>query len=150
VGRRWIGRNTAGGLWCRRISKRPLDSGQISSYSLGMRRRAGDLVPLEVAVLAGGLELRRAGEPEFHGFQLAKTLRDAEQARGLTSHGTLYKALDRMEKMDLLVSRWEDPETAAADGRPRRRLYRVTGNGERALDRARETALARSAGRELA
>jgi PadR family transcriptional regulator PadR len=109
-----------------------------------MRRREGELVPLEVAVLAAGLDLRSAGEHEFHGFLLAKAIRDGDQARGLTAHGTLYKALDRMERMGLLESRWEDPERAAAMGRPRRRLYRVTGDGERALDAARTTALARA------
>jgi PadR family transcriptional regulator PadR len=115
-----------------------------------MRRREGALVPLEVAVLAAGLDLRSAGEPEFHGFSLARAIRDGDHARGLTAHGTLYKALDRMERMGLLESRWEDPEIAAAQGRPRRRLYRVTGQGGRALDEARETAMARSTERGLA
>jgi PadR family transcriptional regulator, regulatory protein PadR len=38
-----------------------------------------------------------------------------------------------MEAAGLLTSSWEDPDLAAADGRPRRRLYQVTGAGERAL-----------------
>jgi DNA-binding PadR family transcriptional regulator len=107
-----------------------------------MRRRAGALVPLEAAVLAAGLDLRTEGQTEFHGFLLAKALRDGDHARRLTAHGTLYKALDRMERMGLLVSRWEAPDIAEAVGRPRRRLYRVTGQGERALHEAREAALA--------
>jgi len=115
-----------------------------------MRRREGALVPLEVAVLAAGLGLRNAGEPEFHGFSLARAIRDGDRARGLTAHGTLYKALDRMERMGLLASRWEDPEIAAAQGRPRRRLYRVSGQGERALDEAHEASMARSTERGLA
>jgi PadR family transcriptional regulator len=115
-----------------------------------MRRKEGALVPLEAAILASGLDLRSAGEPEFHGFQLAKSLREGDRARGLTAHGTLYKALDRMERMGLLESRWEEPEIAEAGGRPRRRLYRVTGNGERALADVRETVLLQFAGRELA
>ena len=114
-----------------------------------MRRRVGALIPLEVAVLAAGLDLRTAGEPEFHGFSLAKAIRDGDRARGLTAHGTLYKALDRMERMGLLESQWEDPESAAAQARPRRRLYRVTGQGERALDEASETAMARSIDRGM-
>ena len=115
-----------------------------------MRRRAGVLIPIEAAVLAAGLDLRNAGEPEFHGFVLAKTIRDGDHARGLTAHGTLYKALDRMEGMGLLESRWEAPHLAAAEGRPRRRLYRVTGQGERALEGARDAAMARSTERGLA
>ena len=94
-----------------------------------MRRREGVLIPLEVAILESGLTLRSDGEPEFHGFRLAKELRDRDGARGLTAHGTLYKALDRMESAGLLKSRWEDPEIAVEEGRPRRRLYRVTATG---------------------
>ena len=33
------------------------------------------------------------------------------------------------QRAGLLESRWEDPDIAAADGRPRRRLYHVTGLG---------------------
>jgi PadR family transcriptional regulator PadR len=115
-----------------------------------MRRREGALVPLEVAILVAGLDLRSAGQPEFHGFSLAKAIRDGDRARGLTAHGTLYKALDRMERMGLLESRWEDPEVAAAQGRPRRRLYRVTGQGERVLNDAGLAAMARSTERGMA
>ena len=35
--------------------------------------------------------------------------------------------------MGFLVDRWEDPMIAAEDGRPRRRLYRVTVAGQQAL-----------------
>jgi PadR family transcriptional regulator PadR len=101
-----------------------------------MRRREGALVPLEVAILGAGLSVRSAGESEFHGFQLARELSDRDGARGLTAHGTLYKALDRMERAGLLKSRWEDPDRAAEQGRPRRRLYRVTADGLRAFENA--------------
>jgi hypothetical protein len=37
--------------------------------------------------------------------------------------------------MGLLASEWEDPDLAVAEGRPRRRLYEVTGEGERAYAR---------------
>jgi DNA-binding PadR family transcriptional regulator len=106
-----------------------------------MRRRDGTLIPLEVAILDAGLGLRSSDDPEFHGFQLAKVLRDWDEARRLTAHGTLYKALDRMERAGLLESRWEHPDLAIEQGRPRRRLYRVTGDGERALraERDRQT-----------
>lgn len=91
---------------------------------------------MEVAILGAGLTLRREGDQEFHGFQLAKELRDKDGARGLTAHGTLYKALDRMEGAGLLLSRWEDPDTAMEEGRPRRRLYRITADGQRAFEGA--------------
>jgi len=101
-----------------------------------MRRREGALVPLEVAILGAGLSVRSTGEPEFHGFRLARELRDRDGARGLTAHGTLYKALDRMERRGLLKSRWEDPDIAAEQGRPRRRFYRVTADGQGAFENA--------------
>jgi DNA-binding PadR family transcriptional regulator len=99
-----------------------------------MRRKPGAVLLLEVDILDAGLALRRGGTPSFHGFQLAKAIADRADARAaLTAHGTLYKALSRMEAAGLLTSTWEDPDLAAADGRPRRRLYQVTGAGERAL-----------------
>jgi PadR family transcriptional regulator len=108
----------------------------ISSYSSDMRRKEGALVPLEVSILEAALGLRRQGVTEAHGFLLAKELRDGARARRLTAYGTLYKALDRLELAGCLASRWEDPLVAARDGRPRRRFYRVTLDGEAALARA--------------
>jgi DNA-binding PadR family transcriptional regulator len=92
-----------------------------------MRRKPGTLLPLEASILIAGLEIG-----EFHGYALARTMREQTSARRLTAHGTLYKALGRMETAGLLESRWEDADRAAADGRPRRRLYTVTGAGARA------------------
>lgn len=52
------------------------------------------------------------------------------QAAGIAP-GTIYPMLARLEKAEWLESRWEGagPES---EGRPRRRLYRLTGHGERA------------------
>lgn len=108
-----------------------LTNGTISSYSLLMRRKEGTILPIEESVLSAGI----AAGTEFHGFEMAKRLQEIDDARRLTAHGTLYKALSRMEKAGLLESRWEDPQLAADDGRPLRRLYRVTGAGEAALSR---------------
>ena len=106
-------------------------------------------MPLEVSVLQAALQLRGRGVDEAHGFLLAKEMRHGRRARRLTAYGTLYKALDRLERAGYLASRWEDPDIAARDGRPRRRFYRVTLEGEGALARAiadeRDEALPRSA-----
>ncbi len=102
-----------------------------------MRRRAGTLLPIELSILEVGIALRVSGMEEFHGFLIAREIKEREDARLLTAHGTLYKALDRMEKAGLLVSRWEDPIIAAQGSRPRRRLYQVTAAGEGALAKAR-------------
>jgi DNA-binding PadR family transcriptional regulator len=94
-----------------------------------VRRRPGALIPLEVSILDAAAS---SGEP-FHGFELAKALADADGAKGLTAHGTLYKALGRLAEQGLLEAEWEDPEPAVRAGRPRRRLYRITGEGARRL-----------------
>jgi PadR family transcriptional regulator PadR len=98
-----------------------------------MRRKPGALLPIEEAILAAGLDLNRAGTHEFHGFAVAKRMQDVGDAQQLTAYGTLYKALGRMETAGLLESRWEKADLALEEGRPRRRLYRVTGAGEKAL-----------------
>jgi PadR family transcriptional regulator PadR len=98
-----------------------------------MRRKPGELLPIEQAILAAGLDLRRIGTDEFHGFAVAKRMQDIGEAHQLTAHGTLYKALGRLETSGLLASHWEQADLALEEGRPRRRLYRVTGAGEKAL-----------------
>lgn len=90
------------------------------------------------------MDLRRRGLDAAHGFLLAKEMRDRAGARLLTAYGTLYKALERLEKAGFLESFWEDPQIAADEGRPRRRFYKVTVVGETALakhhvERARAT-----------
>ena len=100
------------------------------------RRKPGALLPLELEILEAALTMRRTGQGSFHGFGLARTLREATGSRSLTAHGTLYKALGRLEELGLLASRWEDP-AAAAGGRPRRRLYELSGEGAQVAARAR-------------
>jgi hypothetical protein len=106
---------------------------KISAYTRVVRRKPGTLLPLEVSILETALDLRGRGEEEFHGFAVAKEIAASDAARTLTAHGTLYKALERMERAGLLESRWEDPDIATAEGRPRRRLYHVTGLGAQAV-----------------
>jgi len=103
-----------------------------------MRRKKGTLLPLEVSLLQCAIDLAVRGAPRFHGFMIAKQIKDREDARLLTAHGTLYKALDRMQKSGYLESDWEDPLVAAQEHRPRRRLYHVTATGEAALVKAQK------------
>lgn len=104
-----------------------------------MRRKPGSLVPLELAIL----DIASARSGPIHGFELAKALAGSERSRTLTSHGTLYKALGRLAEAGLLEAEWEAPEIALSEGRPRRRLYRITGAGARRIvgERASRTAL---------
>ena len=43
--------------------------------------------------------------------------------------GTVYPTLGRMEKRGYLHARWEDRKLAEAEGRPRRRYYKLTDEG---------------------
>lgn len=58
---------------------------------------------------------------ETYGFDLAR--------RAKLSHGTIYPALARLERAQWVTSRWEDLDSSS-EGRPRRRLYLLTGEGE--------------------
>lgn len=100
------------------------------------RRKAGQLIAIEVNILTEALRLATAGQSHFHGFGLAKELRDGRQSHGLIAHGTLYKALSRLEIAGLLTSHLEEPQIAEAAGRPRRRLYELTGQGRLAAAQA--------------
>ncbi|GIE94347.1 hypothetical protein Ari01nite_18120 [Paractinoplanes rishiriensis] len=97
-------------------------------------RKPGTLLPLEVEILTTALAMHRTGQGSFHGFGLAQAMREQQGSRSLTAHGTLYKALGRLEELGLLSSAWqENPES---EGRPRRRLYELTGRGVHAAERA--------------
>ena len=104
-----------------------------------MRRKPGALVPLETAICLSATAMKRRGTTEFHGYDLARQLADETSRRFLTAYGTLYRALARLEQMGLLRSRRENPEIAARENRPIRRIYTLTALGEAA---ARDAATA--------
>lgn len=107
-----------------------LDYSKISSHNIDVRRKAGTLIPIEQSILAAAVHLRTGGQEEFHGFGIAKEIKDQKEARFLTGDGTLYKALGRLEQHGYLDSRWEDPSVAAEENRPRRKFYMLTAIGE--------------------
>jgi DNA-binding PadR family transcriptional regulator len=90
------------------------------------KRKARNLFPIEGRILAIGCDLMASGVVEFHGYQLAKDLAGGQDRYPTVGYGTLYRALDRLEGIGYLTSRWEEP---APLGRPRRRLYQVTQAG---------------------
>ena len=59
---------------------------------------------------------------EHYGLELAREA-------GLPS-GTIYPMLSRLERDGWVVSRWEEVDPSA-EGRPRKRLYMLTGEGAR-------------------
>jgi DNA-binding PadR family transcriptional regulator len=89
-------------------------------------------------ILEAGMRLRGGGTAEFHGFLIAKEMAEGREVKLLTAQGTLYRALNRLERDGLLESRWEDAREAAVAHRPLRRLYRITASGVRAVESQRE------------
>jgi DNA-binding PadR family transcriptional regulator len=102
-----------------------------------VRRKAEHLIPLEVAIIEAALALQKRGVDAFHGYALARAIKAVTDQRMLTAYGTLYRALHRLDRAGLVDSFWEAPESAEREGRPRRRLYRVTAAAESALNQER-------------
>ncbi len=67
-----------------------------------------------------------AGTPTFHGYQLAAELAGGPERLPTVGYGSLYRAVDRLERIGYLGSWWEEP---APVGRPRRRSYQLTWAG---------------------
>ena len=59
------------------------------------------------------------------------------EATGLPS-GTVYPALRRLERDQLIKSQWERRSIAEAEQRPTRKYYKLTRSGEGALETARK------------
>lgn len=76
------------------------------------------LTPQTVSVLR--LLLQEPGMPRYG--------RDIARHTGLKT-GTLHPILARLEQAGWLDSFWEDPAEHEEQGRPRRRYYRLTGDG---------------------
>jgi PadR family transcriptional regulator, regulatory protein PadR len=72
-------------------------------------------------------------EREMYGYELVSELRERSASTIDLPEGTVYPALRRLEREGLVAGRWAD----AASG-PRRRYYRLTMVGERALADGRE------------
>ena len=56
---------------------------------------------------------------------------------GLPS-GTVYPTLGRLKRSSLVRTHWEDQRTAEREGRPRRRYYRLSAEGAKALSEGAE------------
>jgi DNA-binding PadR family transcriptional regulator len=102
-----------------------------------MRRKPNELVPFECAVLEAATALQQAGVSAFYGYALAKEIKTLSGAGVRAAHGTLYRALHRLEAAGLAESFWEDAAKAERERRPRRRMYRLTALAATALARAR-------------
>jgi DNA-binding PadR family transcriptional regulator len=93
-------------------------------------------------VLELAAKFEREGEPEFHGFLAAQALTEFGFQARLAATGTIYTTLDRLRRGGFLESRWEDAFVSEAEGRPRRKLYRMAPAGRSALAEATRQQLA--------
>jgi PadR family transcriptional regulator PadR len=59
------------------------------------------------------------------------------EVTGLPS-GTIYPALRRMERDELIRSQWERQSVASAEHRPPRKYYKLTRAGEKTLEASRK------------
>jgi DNA-binding PadR family transcriptional regulator len=88
---------------------------------------------IQVQLVLGALLADPAAER--YGLQLC-------EETGLAS-GTIYPIMARLEQLGWVASSWEVPSRHVAEGRPRRRYYRLTGEGagqaQEALARVRRS-----------
>jgi PadR family transcriptional regulator, regulatory protein PadR len=77
-------------------------------------------------LLMSALETRPA-----HGYALVEAIRERSEGAFDLAEGTVYPALYRLERKQLVASRWQ-----SVGGR-RRRVYRLTVRGRRELARQR-------------
>ena len=81
-------------------------------------------------ILEAATRLSSCSINEFTGFQIAMKIRESAETRYLIGYGTLYRALYELERQKSLCSRWEDPDIAKKEGRPRRKYYQLKESDE--------------------
>ena len=100
---------------------------------------------MRAEILKGHLDLLLLAIVEhepLHGYAIVEALRDRSSGAFDLAEGTVYPALYRLERQGRLASAWSD-----GTGR-RRRVYRLTRSGRKALGAEREqfTHFARAVG----
>ena len=87
-----------------------------------MRRKHGQLVPFEIAILVNASVMRDLGVTEFSAYTLDEFMFGNHDN---CASGKMYRALHRLEEFGQLTS-----ELAIIGGKyPAKRLYRLRGNG---------------------
>jgi DNA-binding PadR family transcriptional regulator len=88
-----------------------------------MRRKLGELVPLEEALLKVARDFTDNGRPRFYAYELKNHVAIGVSSGGCrgAATGTLYRALARLVEWGYLVSDWE--VLPPRENRPRRRYY---------------------------
>jgi DNA-binding PadR family transcriptional regulator len=96
---------------------------------LSLEDRAGAVLPLSPAVLQILLSL---SAQERHGLGIAADVKEFTEGRTVLGPGTLYGTIKRMLELGLVEDVVEKPR--GDDDDPRRRYYRITPLGRRALE----------------
>ncbi len=76
----------------------------------------------------GLILLALLSEKEMYGYEITEKVQELSEGYLSYKEGTLYPALKRLELAGLVESYWQD----SSDG-PRRKYYRLTGAGHKAL-----------------
>jgi transcriptional regulator len=79
-----------------------------------------------------GLILATLADGPAHGYAIAQAIRERSEGAFDLPEGTLYPALHRLERAGLLASVW------STEAGRRRRTYRLTRSGGRALSECRK------------
>ena len=90
---------------------------------------------MDPKLLTGTLEmliLDVLARADSYGYELAQTVLIASGERFDLKEGSLYPALHRLERESLLKSNWVN-----ADSGRRRKYYRITASGKKALEKKR-------------
>jgi DNA-binding PadR family transcriptional regulator len=82
----------------------------------------------------GLLILGLLGRREMYGYEIVAELRRSTEGAIDLPEGTVYPALRRLERDGLIGGHWVE----MVSGAPRRRYYRLTPQGEKALAAGRE------------
>jgi len=88
-------------------------------------------MPEKLQLLPGTLEMLVLQTLVFgprHGHGIATTIQRTSDELLLVDHGSLYPALQRLEREELIVSEW-----GVSEHNPRARFYRLTRSGRKKL-----------------
>src|SRR5262245_19922971 len=100
------------------------------------RRHPGDYVPQQMDALRGSLDLlvlKTLSLAPMHGWGISQRVQQISKGVLEVNQGSLYPALQRLEKCGLITSDWD-----TTDNNRRARYYKLTASGSRALGRELE------------
>ena len=87
--------------------------------------------PISLSALEEDLLTALLGQ-ELYGLQLCQAIQDSSEGRQVLKIGSLYPSLHRLERKGFVTSRMADKGSGSRGGN-RRKYYRITGVGAKAL-----------------